>query len=419
MGEFYKIQHLLDNVGNISKKYDHLAKTTGENFNIFSIMNMEWNEVYTHSAIIGELLNPKGSHNFGGQFLDSFVEILNKKFSIEIKPFSNLVEEKICERTINVFNDWENVSGGRIDIIIEDKKQILIIENKPSAKNQDYQLIRYYNYAKTRNKEFYILYLTLDEKDLGDEKKYSRKTGDIVTGRNFLYSSRKDYEEYKSTNTNPNNFYCLYYPITFKNDILEWIEKCIILTEKVPLISETLKQYRNNIKNITNQNINNKMSQEIKELITAENAESILLLAKEIEDIKYSTKNDFEKLLSEKIGNTKISFGDNEEITGGAFYDSGFYLGFQYFKGEVYLNQSDKGKDLVAKIKLKKDSIKTDKYFLISYVPKPFQENQIFENLDIKEILKMSRDKEYLEKIVTEIANEFIAIRDLLKDNNV
>jgi len=419
MGEFYKIQHLLDNVGNISKKYDHLAKTTGENFNIFSIMNMEWNEVYTHSAIIGEFLNPKGSHNFGGQFLDSFVEILNKKFSIEIKPFSNLVEEKICERTINVFNDWENVSGGRIDIIIEDKKQILIIENKPSAKNQDYQLIRYYNYAKTRNKEFYILYLTLDEKDLGDEKKYSRKTGDIVTGRNFLYSSRKDYEEYKSTNTNPNNFYCLYYPITFKNDILEWIEKCIILTEKVPLISETLKQYRNNIKNITNQNINNKMSQEIKELITAENAESILLLAKEIEDIKYSTKNDFEKLLSEKIGNTKISFGDNEEITGGAFYDSGFYLGFQYFKGEVYLNQSDKGKDLVAKIKLKKDSIKTDKYFLISYVPKPFQENQIFENLDIKEILKMSRDKEYLEKIVTEIANEFIAIRDLLKDNNV
>lgn len=419
MKEFYKIQHLLDNVGNISKKYDDLAKTTGENFNIFSIMNMEWNEVYTHSAIIGELLNPKGSHNFGGQFLDSFVEILNKKFSIEIKPFSNLVEEKICERTINVFNDWENVSGGRIDIIIEDKEQILIIENKPSAKDQDYQLIRYYNYAKTRNKEFYILYLTLDEKDLGDEKNYSRKTGDIVTGRNFLYSSRKDYEEYKSTNTNPNNYYCLYYPITFKKDILEWIENCIIITEKVPLISETLKQYRNNIKNITNQNINNKMSQEIKELITEENIESILILANEIEGIKASTKNDFEELLKEKIKNTEISCGENKKITGGIFKDNGFYLGFQYYDGENSISSTVEGKTLTEKIKIKFDNIKSSEYFLIWYVPKPFQENQSFENLDIKEILKMFRDKEYLEKIVTEIANDFIAIRDLLKENNV
>ncbi len=102
MENTHKLQHLLNNVAIISKKYNDIAKTTGESFNIFSIMNMEWNEVYTHSAIIGELLNPNGSHNFGSIFLDSFLAILNKKFGIEIKPFQKLVDEKICERTISL-----------------------------------------------------------------------------------------------------------------------------------------------------------------------------------------------------------------------------------------------------------------------------------------------------------------------------
>ena len=52
---------LLNQVGSILKSYDKIAKSTGENFNIFTVMGMESNEVKTHSAIIGELLNPKGS----------------------------------------------------------------------------------------------------------------------------------------------------------------------------------------------------------------------------------------------------------------------------------------------------------------------------------------------------------------------
>lgn len=418
MEDTHKLQHLLNNVAIISKKYDDLAKTTGENFNIFSIMSMEWNEVYTHSAIIGELLNPNGSHNFGSIFLNSFIELLNKKFGIEIKPFQNLVDEKICERTIGLFNDWEKVSGGRIDIIIEDSKQILIIENKPSAKDQEYQLIRYNNYAKSRNKEFFIVYLTLDGKELTDEKSYENELKNEVTGKNFCYSKRLEYEKYKAENLNPNNHYCLYYPITFKDELLEWLEDCISLTEKIPLISEVIKQYRNNVKNITNQNINSEMSEELRSLINEENVESISALAQEINKIKDLTKQKFYQLLKDKISFIDIKDGDNKTISGVYEENGGFYLGFQYYEGENSISLTEEGKQLTEKIanKFPDIDIKPNEHFLAWYYPKPFQESQNFENLDIKEIVKMYRNNQYLEEIVNNFANEFNSIRQYIQE---
>lgn len=47
-----KTNHLLSQVSGLLKSYEKLAKSTGENFNIFSVMGMESNEVKTHSAII-------------------------------------------------------------------------------------------------------------------------------------------------------------------------------------------------------------------------------------------------------------------------------------------------------------------------------------------------------------------------------
>mgnify|MGYP000526485501 CR=1 FL=1 len=54
-----KIKNLLQQVSIIKKKYDEIAKITGENFNIFSIMRAESDEVRTHSRIIADFLNPK------------------------------------------------------------------------------------------------------------------------------------------------------------------------------------------------------------------------------------------------------------------------------------------------------------------------------------------------------------------------
>ena len=51
-----KINSLLQQVSIIQRKYDEIAKITGGNFNIFSIMRAESDEVRTHSRIIAEFL---------------------------------------------------------------------------------------------------------------------------------------------------------------------------------------------------------------------------------------------------------------------------------------------------------------------------------------------------------------------------
>ena len=69
--EHQSIQNLLTQVNLISKKYEEIAKHTGENYNIFQILGTTRDEL-AHSKIIGDLLNPKGIHGLGDVFLRSF-----------------------------------------------------------------------------------------------------------------------------------------------------------------------------------------------------------------------------------------------------------------------------------------------------------------------------------------------------------
>ena len=259
------INNLLQNVAIIQKKYEEIAKITGENFNVFSVMNMEHSEVNTHSAIIGELLNPNGLHGQNDIFLNLFIDEINTSFKneIDLKKFNNLVNEKICERTITQGNDWKNVTGGRIDIIIEDDRQMLIIENKIYAIDQPFQLIRYNNYAKTKKKNYNILYLTLDGKELEyKEIPYLENDGVEIRGFNHKYTNKKEYDKFVEENESNTHHHCLYYPISFKNHIKNWIEKCIEVTTTKPILQGTLKQYLTLIEKITFQTMNDKASKE-------------------------------------------------------------------------------------------------------------------------------------------------------------
>src|SRR5690606_41341365 len=92
------ITQLLNQVGTISKTYDLVAKSTGENFNLFRILGMETAEVKTHSRFLAELLNPKGSHLQGDVFLKLFIDYLNnlklieENNEIELKPEQSNVQ---------------------------------------------------------------------------------------------------------------------------------------------------------------------------------------------------------------------------------------------------------------------------------------------------------------------------------------
>ena len=70
-----EIIKLLKSVGEIRseiKVYRSKRRESGDMFNIFEILKAEHYEVTTHSAILAELLNPKGAHGCNDLFLKSF-----------------------------------------------------------------------------------------------------------------------------------------------------------------------------------------------------------------------------------------------------------------------------------------------------------------------------------------------------------
>lgn len=56
---------LLEQAKIILDTREKVLKPAAENFNMFSILNMETNEVDTHSKMLFELLSPSGSHGKG------------------------------------------------------------------------------------------------------------------------------------------------------------------------------------------------------------------------------------------------------------------------------------------------------------------------------------------------------------------
>ena len=107
---------IIANVKNISKKYLAVAKQSGENFNIFKILNLTSNEVRTHSAFLAEILSKDGTHEMGNVFFVKFLETLKLDCLFNTKSYK--VE---IEKHIGFINDNYD-EGGRIDIILTDDK---------------------------------------------------------------------------------------------------------------------------------------------------------------------------------------------------------------------------------------------------------------------------------------------------------
>lgn len=235
---------ILDNVNFIKKKYDNIAKITGENFNIFSVFKKVYHENY-HSALISELLNEEGLHEQGNLYLNLFINILNERISVEKLAINEIINFK------NSTSVTEKVTYNydRIDIYIEDDNQIIIIENKIGAIDQDLQLKRYFDFIKNKGKSFCIIYLW---KDYIDVTKYNE---DIT---NSTFGEGTEVREKTIS-------------ISYKNEIKTWIKGCIKLSANLPLVRETLIQYLNTINIITNQSTNNRMSMDILKVILSNN----------------------------------------------------------------------------------------------------------------------------------------------------
>ena len=199
----------------------------GENYNIFNDLGFMSDEVHLHSMFLANLLNPKGSHGQRGKFLEAFLKMLQKSFptisadnlELDITNASVEVEKYIGRQT--------DSEGGRIDIYLTDGKHSIIIENKIYAGDQHHQMLRYWNYGMSQKgndtgKSFVLIYLTLDgcspsKESLGEDL----KENDIV---------------------------CL----SYKSDIRGWLDRCVELASRTPLVRETINQYISTIDILTN-----------------------------------------------------------------------------------------------------------------------------------------------------------------------
>ncbi|WP_278909532.1 PD-(D/E)XK nuclease family protein [Leyella stercorea] len=224
------IINILSQVRIVSRKIKEQRKEKferGENYNIFNDLGFMSDEVHLHSMFLANLLNPKGSHGQRGKFLEAFLKMLQKSFpaiSADRLVLDTANASVEVEKYIGRQTDSE---GGRIDIYLTDGKHSIIIENKIYAGDQHHQMLRYWNYEMSQKgddteKSFVLIYLTLDgcspsKESLGEDL----KENDIV---------------------------CL----SYKSDIREWLDRCVELASRTPLVRETINQYISTIDILTN-----------------------------------------------------------------------------------------------------------------------------------------------------------------------
>ena len=256
---------------------EELQKHRGDKFNIFSILKMERLEVNTHSAFLYELIDTEGTHYQGDKYLRI---LINEILEIEDFNFEN----------VDVDRETLIEADRIIDFTIKNKDYYIAIEMKIDARDQDNQLSDYYEYAKKQNKEFTkVYYLTLDGKDA------SRKS--------FKNEGIIDYKK-----------------ISFQFHILNFIEKSIEKSANLPIIRESLIQYKNLILNITNQTTQELQMESIKFINTPEMARAATYMSKNLDYAWAKREVLFWRRLSIKL-EKYLENKENWELKQEIFYD--------------------------------------------------------------------------------------------------
>lgn len=267
-----KINELLNKISKIvveEKTQQEERRKRGENFNIFNVLGLSSSEVRLHSAFLAELLNPNGDHGLGNKFLKAFIEIvIGKKTNLD---FDTRSAKTYVEYDIGAISE-DYKEGGRIDILIRDKNgKTIIIENKIYACDQPWQMYRYNRYAEKQCSKgnYILLYLTLDVHQPSEES----------TGKDPKF-----------------NYLC----ISYKENILPWLESCIGISALYPRIRETIAQYKSNLNSLLDIMSTKNENEMLNQLVSEDNIEATLSILSLDNMIKATIRKNFlAKLLAE------------------------------------------------------------------------------------------------------------------------
>lgn len=244
----------LQKIEKISERHRLADEIIGHKFNIFQLIRAGHEEVQVHSRFLGALLNPQEKHFMGRQFLELFLnEIVNpvaKKHHFIAQADFKLFIEKHIEK-------------GNVDLCLESNNpnQTVIIENKIWAADQDKQISRYVQYAKERTPDpnnRVVLYLSLFGKPPSDQ----------------------------SINGTSKDEYAI---ISYRDHIIPWLEKCLILSMNKPYLRENINQYLDLLKQLTYKpeaSMQNEVKEFLKKNINTSAIKHIHELTKAIDQIQ-------------------------------------------------------------------------------------------------------------------------------------
>ena len=345
------LHNLLNDINDILKKEcikKEESLLRGERFNIFEICGVDHFEVM-HSKIISSFLNPKASHGQKEKFLRMFLDLLEDATAIDIL-------------SANVYTEYV-IDNGRIDILIEDRNNHgIIIENKIYASDGNEQLKRYDTFAKNKYSKgkYTIYYLTLD----GHEPSKG-------SARNV---------EYKI--------------ISYRNDILSWLELCIKESATTPLIRETLVQYYNHLKQLMNLDMEAVNKDELLKAM-AKNAEAVAAIC--------NAQNEYKQYVYQTYVRPRFeSFAKKhqllyEELNISEYGNKGFYFHKEEWKSAAIWIYTDRKNDTwdffwgisnysEKKLKLKKEKLDCFNYSPVEWWPYGYGDLEKYSNWDMNTV---------------------------------
>jgi hypothetical protein len=197
----------------IKKVFHEYNRNLAGDFNLFSLLGVERFEVATHSAFLGALLNPQGTHGQMSLFLETFLRHFSEKFGHPFPTPNDDIEKATW------YVDKEKVTAfGNLDLVIScpDLEFLLMIENKIGAVEQHDQLKRYAKWMDSQQNNFnsrILIYLT--------------PRGDEAASANG----------------------CEYYPLSYHEDIKSWLEKSYGEIQ-APRVKDAILQYLQVLKNL-------------------------------------------------------------------------------------------------------------------------------------------------------------------------
>lgn len=404
MENIKNIKYLLRDINIVRKKFEEREKNE-DNFNMFTILRKESDEVYLHSRFLSALLDPNGPHRLGTINLNLFLQEVNSNFEYDPKYWEVIPNNK------------NRAEYKNIDILFIDRrsKQAVIVENKIYHKDTNHetegQLEKYYGSLINEGipeDNIEVYYLTLD----------GHAPSEDSVNLKGIYPKLK------------NKVVC----ISYSYEIINWLEKVVREGYAMPSFRESVIQYIKVVRKMTNNNNTMEERKEITNIIGDDlnNVESFKLLVNNINHIRWHTIDRFwiefietlenegfkilkkitAKELSDLVHTNKkgkeafleimISYNDELKIRIKSDYSYGLHWG-------IYNNdiESKAIVDRIKSLKEKNDIYQKDKLW---HLWKTFDFNIIekvhmreFDNDITYELISSQRRKEIIEGMKSEI----------------